>query len=42
MTKKNVRDSLGDQFIVVCVVGNFYLVYVPQLRSFSIKEMFGV
>ena len=42
MTKKNIRDSLREQFIVVCVVGNCYLVCVPQLRSFRIKEMFGV
>ena len=42
MTKKYVWDSLEDKFIVVCVVGNFYLVCGPQLRSFSIKEMFGV
>ena len=41
MTKKKVRDSLEDQFIVVCVVGNFYLVCGPQLRSFCIKEMLG-
>ena len=42
MTKKLVRDSLEDQFIVVCIVGNCYLVCGPQLESFSRKEMFGV
>ena len=41
MTKEKVRDSLEDQFIVVCVVGNCYLVCGPQLRSFRIKEMLG-
>ena len=41
MTKKKVWDSLKDQFIVVCVVGNCYLVCSPQLRSFCIKEMLG-
>ena len=39
MTKKKVRDSLEDQFIVVCVVGNCYLVCGPQMKSFCIKEM---
>ena len=29
-----VWDSLEDQFFVVCVVGNCYLVCGPQLRSF--------
>ena len=29
-----VWDSLEDQLFVVCVVGNFYLVCDPQLRSF--------
>ena len=41
MTKKTVLDSLEDQFIVVCVVGNCYMVCGPQLRSFCIKEMLG-
>ena len=41
MTKKKVRDSLEDQFIVFCVVGNCYLVCGPQLKSFCIKEMLG-
>ena len=30
-----VWDSLEDQFFVVCVVGNCYLVCGPQLRSFA-------
>ena len=30
----NVWDSFENQFFVVCVVGNFYLVSGPQLRSF--------
>ena len=29
-----VWDSLEDQFFVVCVVGNCYLVCGPQLKSF--------
>ena len=38
VTKKKVRDCLEDQFIVVCVVSNCYLVCGLQLRSFCIKE----
>ena len=41
MTKEKVRDSLEDQFIVVCVVGNCYLVCGPQLKSFCINEILG-